>query len=265
MASISHCPADTQHRVRIDIKSLFWRLPYSLRRKAFLLLCPGLASYYEKLLHGRDGEYSIRPMLAQKCLFIHIPKCAGIAVSNALFNCRAGGHLPLSHYQLIITPQLYKRLFKFTVVRNPYARLLSAYTFLASGGLTNEDAAWSARVLSAYGNFSEFVEGWLTPDRAQRTLHFRPQIWFLKIPGRKISDIDFIAHQETLSTDFDYICQTLGIANALLGRQNRSSPPETDYRALYSLRARQIATEIYREDLAHFSYRFEELPPVPSQ
>lgn len=226
---------------------------------------PELAACYDQLLHGRAGVYSLATMIERGCLFIHIPKCAGIAVSQALFGNRAGGHLPLSHYQLIIPPQQYKHLFKFTVVRNPYARLLSAYTFLASGGLTNEDAAWSARVLSAYGNFSEFVEGWLTPDRAQRTLHFRPQIWFLKIPGRKISDIDFIAYQETLSTDFDYICQTLGIANALLGRQNRSSPPETDYRALYSLRARQIATEIYREDLKQFGYRFEELPHVSSQ
>ena len=143
MASISHCPADTQHRVRIDVKNLFWKLPYSLRRKAFLLLRPGLASYYDKLLHESDGEYSIRPMLAQKCLFIHIPKCAGIAVSKALFNSRAGGHLPLAHYQLIITPQQYKHLFKFTVVRNPYARLLSAYRFLASGGLNARDAAWA--------------------------------------------------------------------------------------------------------------------------
>ena len=265
MASISHCPADTQHRVRIDIKSLFWRLPYSLRRKAFLLLCPGLASYYEKLLHGRDGEYSIRPMLAQKCLFIHIPKCAGIAVSNALFNCRAGGHLPLRLLNNAFPPQQYNRLFKFTVVRNPYARLLSAYSFLSSGGLTNEDAAWSARVLSAYGNFSEFVEGWLTPDRAQRTLHFRPQSWFLKIPGQEISDIDFIAHQETLSTDFDRLCQRLGIINASLGLHNRSPSHEADYRALYSARARQIATDVYQEDLERFGYSFEKLLPASKQ
>ena len=173
MASISHCPADTQHRVRIDVKNLFWKLPYSLRRKAFLLLRPGLASYYDKLLHESDGEYSIRPMLAQKCLFIHIPKCAGIAVSKALFNSRAGGHLPLAHYQLIITPQQYKTLFKFTVVRNPYARLLSAYTFLSAGGLTNEDASWSARVLSDYRNFSDFVEAF-TPSFLSKAAISRP-------------------------------------------------------------------------------------------
>ena len=122
---------------------LFWRLPYRMRQRVFRQMRPRLAAYYDRLLRGQTDPYSLRTMIARGCLFIHIPKCAGIAVSKALFNNRAGGHLPLAHYQLIITPQQYKHLFKFTVVRNPYARLLSAYRFLASGGLNARDAAWA--------------------------------------------------------------------------------------------------------------------------
>lgn len=66
-------------------QALFWRLPYRLRQRVFRQFRPALAAYYERMLHGQAGAYSLVPMLERGCLFVHIPKCAGVAVSHALF------------------------------------------------------------------------------------------------------------------------------------------------------------------------------------
>lgn len=236
---------------------LFWRLPYRLRQKAFRQLRPGLAAHYDRMLHGQAKDYSLVPMIERGCLFVHIPKCAGVAVSHALFGGLGGGHLPVAHYQLVFDAAQYARLFKFAVVRNPYDRLLSAYRFLARGGLNAQDAAWAARTLPAYDGFADFVERWLTPAHAAQVLHFRPQVSFLRIPGRTDIEVDFLARQETLADDFNEICARLGVAHLPLGKKNRSSQANTDYRPAYSQRSRMIAENVYGEDLATFGYDFD--------
>lgn len=161
-----------------------------------------------------------------------------------------GGHLPVAHYQLAFDAAQYRRLFKFTVVRNPYDRLLSAYRFLAKGGLNAQDAAWAARTLPAYDGFADFVERWLTPARAACVLHFRPQVSFLRIPGRTRIEVDFLARQERLADDFTRLRACLGIAPLPLEQENPSAPPDTDFHAACSNRAREIAAQVYRADLA---------------
>lgn len=237
-------------------QGLFWRLPCRVRQRVFRQLRPQLAAYYDRMLHGRAGAYSLVPMLERGCLFVHIPKCAGVAVSHALFGGLGGGHLPVAHYQLVFDAARYARLFKFAVVRNPYDRLLSAYRFLARGGLNEQDAAWAARTLPAYDGFADFVERWLTPARAARVLHFRPQVSFLRIPGRTGIEVDFLARQEHLTDDFGRLCARLGIDPLPLGRENPSAAPDTDYRSAYSPRARAIAAQVYAEDMEVLGYTF---------
>ena len=113
---------------------LFWRLPYQLRQQVFRRLRPELAAYYNRLLHGQDGGYSIQRMLERDCLFIHIPKCAGLAVSHALFDCPGGGHLPVAHYQLVLDAAQYARLFKD-------ARRPTAINGFSTKAYTRADAA----------------------------------------------------------------------------------------------------------------------------
>ena len=52
--------------------------------------------------------------------------------------------------------------------------------------------------------------------------------------------------KEQLADDFG----RLGIGPLPLGRENPSAAPDTDFHAAYSDRARDIAAQVYREDLA---------------
>lgn len=75
----------------------------------------------------------------KKCIFIHIPKTGGTSIeqfikdngeNNLLFigvqNNRSLQHLTSYELKKII-PYIYKKYYKFSIVRNPYDRLLSEY------------------------------------------------------------------------------------------------------------------------------------------
>src|SRR5258706_16293188 len=79
------------------------------------------------------------PFDEHRCIFVHIPKCAGNSVTKSLsqfggFDC---GHTNLKRFQIMFGPEEFNRYFKFAFVRNPYDRLFSAFLFMKKGG-TNE-------------------------------------------------------------------------------------------------------------------------------
>lgn len=80
----------------------------------------------------------------KKVIFIHIPKCGGTFIRSALGLPPPCGKLGIDHANPH-SPHLkkiWKEYFTFTFVRNPYARLVSAYFFdkkrLSEGKLYSE-------------------------------------------------------------------------------------------------------------------------------
>lgn len=76
----------------------------------------------------------------KKCIFIHIPKCAGTSIEQfikdhgrndlqfiGLYQNRSLHHLTAIELKIIIKEQIFHHYYKFSVVRNPYDRLLSEY------------------------------------------------------------------------------------------------------------------------------------------
>jgi len=87
----------------------------------------------------------------KKFLFIHVPKTGGNSIQKILKkysedNITIGEHQdgierfgvqnreyktvkhsPLSYYKAVIEPELYKKLFKFATIRNPWDRIISFY------------------------------------------------------------------------------------------------------------------------------------------
>ncbi len=88
------------------------------------------------------GDYSIEQMYARGCIFIHIPKCAGVSVCQSLFGNLGPGHLTLRQHQEVLDSRTFDSMFKFSFVRNPWDRLVSAFYFLKQGGYNEADANW---------------------------------------------------------------------------------------------------------------------------
>lgn len=240
--------------VLFALRQLYHRaVPIELRKGFYKLRHP---RHFRKLRRAvypsPRGNFSLRPFDEHQCIFVHIPKAAGISVAESLF-----GYLPYHYttvdYRTIYGSRTFRRYFKFAFVRNPWDRLFSAYRFLVAGGWNESDRRWAEENVVRFRDFSEFVELWLTPETAQSMVHLRPQ-WRFICNSRREIELNYLGYFETIQQDFVHICMRLGIVATL---QHRNASTKADYRQVYSLKARRIVEEVYAEDIRLFGYRFD--------
>lgn len=235
----------------------YWSLPYKIRRFLFVILSPHSLRriYWLRSIQPENlNNQTLTPFRNTQSIFVHVPKSAGISIGYSLYGRKTGDHRTIADYKLCFKKDEFKSFFKFTFVRNPWDRLVSAYLYMKNGGRNKEDYDWSTKVLSPYKNFEEFVIGWLKEENIRQGLHFRPQYEFLCSKGSTI-EVDFIGHFENIANDYDYIKSKIGMGREL-GCYNKTGNKKKDYRRYYTGRTKEIVEYIYREDIKLFGYDF---------
>ncbi len=198
-------------------------------------------------------QSSIGALDYYKCIFVHIPKNAGLSVCYTLFGNTGGSHRKITDYKKIFSPSTFRRYYKFTFVRNPWDRLVSTYFFLKKGGLTEKDRIWSDTHLAAYPDFESFVKGWLLEENIHNSLHFQHQHRFLENEKGEIQ-LDYIGRFENIEVDFLAIAAALGIDRPL--KKSNTSVRSKDYQSYYNEVTRKIVSEVYEKDIRLFNYSF---------
>lgn len=212
---------------------------------------------YEEMQNMRiattaDG-YSYKPFDDTRSIFVHIPKCAGVAISEAIFGNLAGGHTTLDEYLNIFEPEHVASYFKFTVVRNPWDRAVSAYFFLQNGGFGNASDIEFKKEFGDTRNFRDFVKHWVNKANIWRWHHFRPQYHYMLEKRGKVR-LDFVAFLENIDSDFTYIVKRLGLDSSL-AKSNKSN--HSSYMDYYDEESRDIVAEAYAEDIKMLGYTFD--------
>jgi len=252
----------SQHKVDADPlgSRLINRLPHDARRRASALVNRRRFRRFQELRHTETPEgYSLAQFDELKCIFVHVPKVAGVSICRSLFGNLAGGHLTIALYRIVFSKDEFDGYFKFAFVRNPWDRLLSAYTFLAQGGMNRSDRAWAEENLTRYGDFEEFVSRWVSRDTVETSLHFLPQHRFLCLPFSRTVAVNFVGSYENLDRDFAYVRERLGLSSGVgLPHHNKTPAPaaRSDYRDHYTAATRRIVEDVYREDIELFGYSF---------
>lgn len=147
-----------------------------------------------------------------RCIFIHVPKCAGSSVKKALFPQRTHGHMPLWFYERHF-PEFFASAYKFCFVRNPLDRAYSAYRYLRSNKSIERDLP-AHQLAMRYESFDRFVQHWLCEENAHRQMHFAPQ-WHFLCDSLGELRMDFVGRQETMADDFRDVCARLGVNSGL--------------------------------------------------
>jgi hypothetical protein len=202
----------------------------------------------------KSYKYTLSGFERNECIFIHIPKCAGVSINNALFGNEGGGHKTARQYLNIFGSKFYS-YFKFSFVRNPYTRLVSAYEYLKHGGhpAWPDNQRFGQEVIESYNGFSDFVLQWLQPDKHKWPQpHFYPQVHFLMLNGD--IGLDFLGHFETIEEDFSIVCEKLG-RNSHLPQKNTT---QGDRKSIYSYYKESAVAkrvrEVYRVDFDTLGY-----------
>jgi hypothetical protein len=236
--------------------SVLWQLPYDVRRNLFRVAFPGRFSTYQHMRSNSEVEFAFGPFDQHKCIFVHIPKCAGISVSRGLFGGLAGTHNSIKTFQLVYSEEDLNRYLKFTFVRNPWDRFHSAYEFLRRGGLTVQDKAWANANMSRFADFKQFVREWVTPANVSSWQHFKPQYRFITDPAGNMP-IDYLGYYENLEADFNNIASILGVNATLPHHNSVAARREVPYQEHYDAETREIVASVYKRDIELLGYDFE--------
>jgi Sulfotransferase family len=238
---------------------LFYTFPHDTRRRIFRLSAPRRYNALQRLRHRESAGYSLAPYDEHRCIFVHVPKTAGVSASRGLFGGLGGGHAPIGLYQIVYAAREFHDYFKFTFVRNPWDRLLSAYEFLRDGGMDETDRRWAEQRVQQFDNFDDFVRRWVNEENVLSYVHFVPQYRFLCAPFSHRILMDWIGRFEQLENDFDLVRRRLGLTGAHLHHHNEGprARERRDFREHYTPAARRIVERVYRIDIELLGYSFD--------
>lgn len=189
--------------------------------------------------------------------FLHIPKTGGTSIGHWMME---NGGPQLGHWYL--HPRLTEiqgvagKKFSFTVVRNPWDRLVSLYHFSRD---------W--RNPAPYGNAVAGAELQATLDRIKQqtfaqwlqgieTAPGLPNIWFNGLTNQvdwMDEPVDLILKFETLETDFQQIQDRLNCQVPLRHELSTVHGPYQDY---YTTETQALVARLYARDIAAFNYTF---------
>lgn len=247
MKTIQRLAENAPARLVHQTKSLLYsRLPYGISQVLDRTARP------EAVAQARHLATSAR---AFEAIFIHVPKVAGISVRRSLFGDEHfGTHHPIRDYMMVLPRDEFERFFKFCFVRNPWDRTYSAYSFLARGGINEQDQAWADRHLEGVGSFRQFVLERLPSEGVRKSLHFLPQTHWVCSPSGRVM-MDMVGRYERLGEDFKRVCARLGI-DAELDWSNKTAEKSAGYRQVYDPEMAKVVGSVYAHDVEAFSYSF---------
>lgn len=200
-----------------------------------------------------------------KCIFIHIPRCAGTSVEQWLVGQDYWG-VDSSRKHLIASQarsayrEYWEEYFKFAIVRNPFDRILSCLKYQSYFGL-EVDSEGNISFDNYHQRFGEdaIIEfDW--------RFHTRQDLQGLQarrgfIYGNILDEgLDFIAHFETLQADMDFVRDRLGVATSFSHHAEKS--PRNRKRTLSEKDVAHIR-DLYQGDFALFGYDIT--PDLPAR
>lgn len=192
----------------------------------------------------------ISEMDKKKLIFIHVPKAAGTSIANEVFNKQQPGHFLWSDYR-DINRKKYESYFKFSFVRNPYDRLVSAFFYLKKGGGNKYDLEFSMKYKFDSIDFSDFIHLLNKNKKVKKWVHFVPQSDFLIHDGVIVTD--FLGKFESIDEDMKKLRELIGLEEKDNARKDNKSI-RNGYETYYNKELKDIVYSIYKEDFVNFEY-----------
>jgi len=194
-------------------------------------------------------------------IFVHVPKTAGSSVNDVLeINNKRTGHKTLKEIQNNIDLDIYNKYTKFSIIRNPFDRMVSLYSYR----IKNKDN-WVS-----YG----------FPNKKRKEVTFEWWFWNFDIHLHMISSppmqsmscydclidntrelgVDYALRFEYLEEDWNNMFEVLDLKAPKLPNKNKSK--HKHYSEYYNCSTGDVIKSFieqrFHNDFKHFGYKFED-------
>lgn len=193
------------------------------------------------------AEALTRTVFENNHIFIHINKTAGSSISKMLTEERH--HLTAVSLRDMVGEEAWRSKFKFTIVRNPWDRVVSQYHYRYENnqqGIRDAELSFKTWVKAVYQE--------RRPELINVYSMFLPQYDWISMPDGEVA-VDFIGRFENLAEDIAFIKRKLNITAPL--PRIRSSLRD-HYSKYYDDETRDIVGDYFKKDIDFFGYTFEQ-------
>tara|TARA_R110002073_G_scaffold40547_5_gene115032 strand:- start:138165 stop:138800 length:636 start_codon:yes stop_codon:yes gene_type:complete len=185
----------------------------------------------------------------QDYIFIHINKTAGTSVVD-IIGKPFRKHLTAKEVIKVVGKKKWKNAYKFTVVRNPWDKVVSHYKHNIK--VNPKRMTENNEVVT----FKKWIHSTLGETKIKkyynRPQHFLPQVDWLKNHDG-IIDMDKIIRFENLNQGFNEVSEALELGQKL---PHLNKTRKTTYSDFYDKETRQIVADWFHEDIQKFGYEF---------
>jgi hypothetical protein len=193
-----------------------------------------------------------------KVIFVHIPKCAGTSMEQFLkdndlnvleflgtYKNRSLHHLTSYELLMILRKRIFSKYYRFSIVRNPYERLLSEYYWTPiygigykSGGCKKIFLDYVSKVVKNKDFFSNIYHD-----------HFMPQYNYLFYKDKLL--INNIFKYESLEYAIPYLKNKFNIKREFPILNKRA---EHIVKEDWTIEEKEIIYKLYEKDFILFNY-----------
>lgn len=200
--------------------------------------------------------------IENKFIFTHIGRTGGGSIENALINYgskkphkppyflnnpkiiefEASQHWTSMEERKALGEEIWEQCFRFTIVRNPWDRILSQYkghVMKEMPGLSFEQYLHRSFVEKVSHDDFRFIQpcmDWITDDEGNLL-------------------VKHIGKFENLQEDFNTICEILKIPKSILPHINKD-PNKEPYEKYYTPELAELVAKAFEKDIKQFNYEF---------
>lgn len=211
-------------------------------------------TFEKKSLQAKKEKASYKIFYKNRCIFVHIPKAAGVSVSVSLLG-KPIAHLTALDYQALYGKKEFSECFKFSFVRNPFSRLISSYEYVQSGGHGPKDEK-IVSIVKPYKSLGDFLMNYLNPARAKALRYFRPQHFFVCDSDDHIM-VDYLGRFENLEKDYEYVREKTSVGEPLKKLNITVSKKLSVKEYYFNEKVLQKVISIYKKDFELFGYSMD--------
>ena len=194
-----------------------------------------------------------------KCIFIHIQRTAGSSVESWICKKHWWTFEPETKYILASqAKELYKdywdEYFKFSIVRNPWDRMVSYLRFSGMLRIKNTDKTEFGGYKKKFGypTLIEFDHRFYDLENLRTAKHQKECVYLNVLD----EELNFIAKFENLKEDMRFIQGRIGIKEPF--DINAGKPEKKSiYQEFYNEDTIKEVEDLYKKDIECFNYKFE--------